>query len=65
MLHRPVTVKFKRGVQGLRMEANSFFDDPPAPPWEGQTAFDGPCGHEGERVSILSAKAERNEEYIL
>nr|XP_034968499.1 UPF0462 protein C4orf33 homolog isoform X1 [Zootoca vivipara] len=42
VLHAPVTITFKPGVQGLVMEVNSlFFDDPPAPPGEPGKPFDG------------------------
>ncbi|XP_054845463.1 UPF0462 protein C4orf33 homolog [Eublepharis macularius] len=42
VMHAPVTIKFKPGVQGLVMEVNSlFFDDPPAPPGEPGKPFDG------------------------
>lgn len=44
MLHRPATVKFKRGVQGFPMEVNSFFDDSSAPPREEGQPLTGPAG---------------------
>lgn len=65
VLQRPMTLRFKSGVQGLLMEVNApFFDDPLASPGEAGQAFYGLWEYEGEKFSILSAQAKRNREHM-
>ncbi|XP_064352392.1 UPF0462 protein C4orf33 homolog isoform X3 [Camelus dromedarius] len=48
VLQRPMTPKFRSGVQGLLMDLNApFFDDPPAPHHEAGQPFDGLWKYEG------------------
>uniref|UniRef100_A0A8D0SZQ3 Uncharacterized protein n=1 Tax=Sus scrofa TaxID=9823 RepID=A0A8D0SZQ3_PIG len=48
VLQRPMTLRFKSGVQGLLMEVNApFFDDPLASPGEAGQAFYGLWEYEG------------------
>lgn len=67
--HSPSAAQFTcdSQVQDLLRDLNvPFFDDfPPAPPGEAGQPFDGLWESEGEKFSILSAKAERNREHVL
>lgn len=63
VLQSPVTLKFDSGVQGKLMKVNDpFFDDPQHYQAKQDCLL---MEHEGEKFSILSAKAERNREHML
>lgn len=60
VLQRPMTLRFKSGVQGLLMEVNApFFDDPLASPGEAGQAFYGLWEYEVFESLFLNSKTKQ------